>query len=94
MMMPTCLFSTRVDLFSSAFFNYQGANKGVNIYSFMLFIPMAIYAVCVFLLPPYWGDALMAAIGVAAWAVHRPCVKMLARRWKANRYANMERYLK
>lgn len=94
MMMPTCLFSTRVDLFSSAFFNYQGANKGVNIYSFMLFIPMAIYVVCVFLLPPYWGDALMAAIGVAAWAVHRPCVKMLARRWKANRYANMERYLK
>ena len=93
LMMPTCLFSTRVDLFTSAFFNYQGANMGVNIYSFVLFIPLIIYGLCTFLLPPLWSDATMAAIGLAAWAVHRPCIRALARRWQANRYANMERYL-
>lgn len=94
LMMPTCLFSTRVDLFSSAFFNYQGANMNVTIYSFVILIPMAIYAFCSFVLAPLWGDAIMAVIGLAALAVHRPCIRLLAQKWKNNRYENMERYLK
>ena len=94
LMMPTCLFSTRVDLFTSAFFNYQGANMRVNIYSLVIFIPLAIYAICTLALPPLWGDAVMAAIGLVALAIHRPCIRLLAQKWKDNRYENMERYLK
>ena len=94
LMMPTCLFSTRLDLFTSSFFNYQGANMRVTIYSFVLFIPLAIYALSTLLLPPLWGDAVMAAIGLAALAIHRPCIRLLAQKWKNNRYENMERYLK
>lgn len=94
LLMPTCLFSTRVDLFTSAFFNYQGANMGINLYSLIMFIPMAIYVVSTIFLPPIWSDAVMAAIGLVAWASYRPCIRMLARRWQANRYAHMERYLK
>lgn len=93
LMMPTCLFSTRVDLFSSAFFNYQGANMRVTIYSFIIIIPLAIYAFFSLALVPLWGDAIMAAIGLVALAVHRPCIRLLARKWKNNRYENMERYL-
>ena len=94
LMMPTCLFSTRVDLFSSAFFNYQGASMRVTIYSFVILIPLAIYAFCSLALAPLWGDAIMAAIGLAALAFHRPCIRLLAQKWKNNRYENMERYLK
>lgn len=94
LMMPTCLFSTRLDLFTSSFFNYQGANMRITIYSLILFIPLAIYAICTLALPPLWGDAVMAAIGLAALAVHRPCIRKLAQKWKDNRYENMERYLK
>lgn len=93
LMMPTCLFSTRVDLFSSAFFNYQGASMRVTIYSFIIIIPLAIYAFCSLALAPLWGDAIMAAIGLAALAFHRPCIRRLAQKWKNNRYENMERYL-
>ena len=93
LMMPTCLFSTRVDLFTSAFFNYQGASMRVTVYSFIIIIPLAIYAFCSIALAPLWGDAIMAAIGLAALAVHRPCIRQLARKWKNNRYRNMERYL-
>ena len=93
LMMPTCLFSTRVDLFSSAFFNYQGANMRVSIYSLIIFIPLIIYMICTLALPPLWGDAVMAAIGLAALAVHRPRIRQLARKWKDNRYDNMERYM-
>ena len=94
LMMPTCLFSTRLDLFTSSFFNYQGANMRITIYSLICFIPWAIYAICTLALPPLWGDAVMAAIGLAALAVHRPCIRKLAQKWKDNRYENMERYLK
>ena len=94
LMMPTCLFSTRLDLFTSSFFNYQGANMRITIYSLICFIPLAIYAICTLALPPLWGDAVMAAIGLAALAVHRPCIRKLAQKWKDNRYENMERYLK
>ena len=94
LMMPTCLFSTRLDLFTSSFFNYQGANMRITIYSLICFIPLAIYAFCTLALPPLWGDAVMTAIGLAALAVHRPCIRKLAQKWKDNRYENMERYLK
>ena len=94
LMMPTCLFSTRVDLFTSSFFNYQGASMRVTVYSFIIIIPLAIYVFCTLALPPLWGDAVMAAIGLAALAIHRPCIRLLAQKWKNNRYDNMERYLK
>ena len=94
LMMPTCLFSTRVDLFTSSFFNYQGTNMSITIYSLVIIIPIAIYMIATLALQPLWGDALMAAIGLAALAIHRPCIRMLARKWVYNRYENMERYLK
>ncbi len=94
LMMPTCLFSTRLDLFTSSFFNYQGANMRITIYSLICFIPLAIYAFCTLALPPLWGDAVMAAIGLVALAIHRPCIRKLAQKWVYNRYENMERYLK
>ena len=93
LMMPTCLFSTRVDLFTSSFFNYQGASMRITIYSLICFIPLAIYAICTLALPPLWGDAVMAAIGLVALAIHRPCIRKLAQKWVYNRYENMERYL-
>ena len=94
LMMPTCLFSTRVDLFTSAFFNYQGTNMGITIYSLVIIIPIAIYMIATLALPPLWGDAMMAAIGLAALAIHRPCIRKLAQKWMDNRYDNMERYMK
>ena len=94
LMMPTCLFSTRLDLFTSAFFNYQGTSMRITIYSFIIIIPISIYVFCSLALPPLWGDAVMAAIGLVALAVHRPCIRLLAQKWKNNRYENMERYLK
>ena len=93
LMMRTCLFSTRVDLFTSSFFNYQGANMSVTVYSFVIIIPIAIYMIATLAMPPLWGDALMAAIGLAALAIHRPYIRKLAQKWMDNRYDNMERYL-
>ena len=78
------------DLFTSSFFNYQGANMGVTIYSFILFIPLAIYAICTLALPPLWGDAVMAAIGLLGTLAHPLWLKNIYKRFMQRRYQNME----
>ncbi|MBR0201919.1 MAG: hypothetical protein IJQ44_05590 [Bacteroidaceae bacterium] len=92
MMMPTCLLATRVDLFSSAFFNYQGANKGVNLYGLLVFIPVILYTVATILLKPLVADAIFAGIGLVGVALYRPSLRWLANRWISKRHEHMERY--
>ncbi len=67
---------------------------GITIYSLVIIIPIAIYMIATLALPPLWGDAMMAGIGLAALAIHRPCIRKLAQKWMDNRYDNMERYMK
>ena len=92
LMMPMCLYCSRFDLFSSAFFNYQGANKQMNIYSFIIFVPMIAYYAAYFLLPPLWADIVIGGLGVAGLALHQPFIGWLARKWQARRYRMMEKW--
>lgn len=92
-MMPTCLFSSRMDLFTSAFFNYQGGNKKLNIYSFVILIPMAIYLVAYSFLSVEKADAVVAGLGLIGLALHKPYLNKLTEIWKSRRYAIMERWM-
>ena len=92
--MATCLFSSRMDLFASAFFNYQGGNKQINVFSFIMFIPMAIYFASYFLLPKPWSHVVVGGIGLLGLALHRSYIGWVSRRWFNRRYEIMERWLK
>ena len=95
LMMPTCLFSSRMDLFGSAFFNYQGGNKQLNIYSFVILLPTAIYVCAYMFLPQAWmADVLTAALGIVGLALHRVFLHWLTGIWTRRRYAIMERWMK
>lgn len=91
--MTTCLFSSRMDLFASAFFNYQGGNKQINIFSFVMFIPMIIYFGAYYLLPQMWAHLLVAVLGIGGLLLHRPFISWVARLWFSRRYEIMERWL-
>ena len=92
--MATCLFSSRMDLFASAFFNYQGGNKQINVFSFIMFIPMGIYFAAYILLPKPWSNVLISALGIIGILLHRTYINWVARRWFSRRYSIMERWLK
>ena len=94
LMMPMCLFCSRFDLFASAFFNYQGANKQMNIYSFIIFVPMIIYYAAHYYLSPAMANIIIAGLGILGLALHVPFIKWLARKWQSRRYAMMERWCK
>lgn len=92
--MPTCLFSTRLDLFSSAFFNYQGANLKINIYSFIVLLPIgAAWLLLTFTSLPTATIAL-AALGLLALAVHPWALRQLAQAFIRRRHARFEAYMR
>lgn len=91
--MSTCLFSSRMDLFASAFFNYQGGNKQINVFSFVMFIPIIIYYGVYFLLPTLWAHLLIASLGLIGILLHRPYIHWIASLWFKRRYKIMERWL-
>jgi hypothetical protein len=90
--MPTALISSRIELFQSAFFNYQGASLAVNMYSFVILIPLAIYVLCMWLLPLTTALIVLAAAGIAGFALHQVVLRWIAQRYEKNRYKNFERY--
>jgi len=92
--MASCLFSSRMDLFASAFFNYQGGNKQLSAFSFIMFIPMGIYFAAYFLLPGWQAHLLIGGLGVLGLALHRPYIHWIANVWHRRRYKIMERWLK
>lgn len=91
--MATCLFSSRMDLFASAFFNYQGGNKQINIFSFVMFIPMIVYFAAYYLLPVMWAHLIIAVLGIIGLLLHRYYIHWISRLWFSRRYEIMERWL-
>ncbi len=91
--MCTCLFSSRMDLFASAFFNYQGGNKQINVFSFVMFIPLLIYFCAYIFLPIPWAHLTTAVLGIAGLLLHRWYIHWVATLWFKRRYKIMERWL-
>lgn len=92
--MPTCLFSKRIDLFSSAFFNYQGASLSVNVYGFVILIPIAIYLCMIFFIEnPLLIDGITAILGLIMLSLSRPIIRRVAQRFMAIKYKRMEDFM-
>ena len=91
--MATCLYSSRMDLFSSAFLSYQHGNRQLNIFSLVMFLPMIIYFLIYFYLPPFWANVLVASLGLVGFALHGVYIRWVSGIWYRRRHEIMERWL-
>ena len=92
--LPTCLYSSRIELFDQSFFNTQEAKMKINFYAFALLIPLAISA-GVWLIFSADAWAIMSiALGIASLAVHKPTIAWLSSKFEARRYERMNEYMK
>lgn len=91
-LMPTALISSRIELFQSAFFNYQGASLAINVYGLVVLVPIAIYCLCTWLLSPVVCAIVLSAAGVVGFALYRPVIGWIARKYEQRRYVCFERY--
>ena len=91
-LMPTALISSRLELFQSAFFNYQGASLAINVYGLIVLVPIAIFCVCAWLLSPMMCALVLAGIGLVGFALHWFVINKLADAYERRRYTCFERY--
>ena len=91
-MMPTALISSRIDLFQSAFFNYQGASMAINLYGMVVLVPIALYCVCTWFLSPVVAALVLGGLGILGFALYRVVIAWIARAYIRRRYICFERY--
>lgn len=92
--MPTCLFSSRLEIFSASMFNWQGANTKINLYAIAFLIPLGLLT----LLYIYVGELAFVstciALGIVSLAVHKWAIAKIANMFYVRRYKRMEEFNK
>lgn len=92
--LPTCLFSSRLELFSQSFFNMQGANMKINFYALSLLIPFGISAVVWLVFSAETWAVMSMVLGLASLVVHKPVIASVAAKFNSRRYERMESFMK
>ena len=91
--LPTCLFSTRLEIFSQSMFSMQGANARINLYGLVFLLPVAALAGVYWM----WGERVWCLVCVllagAGLAFHRKVIALVAGIYHRHRYARMEKYM-
>ena len=91
--LPTCLFSSRLELFSNSMFNMQGANMKINLYSIFFIVPLGLLAAIYCL----WGEMAWClssvVIAVVCLMFHRKVILKVATMYERRRYERIEKYM-
>lgn len=91
--LPTCLYSSRLEIFSNSMFNMQGANTKINLYGLLFLLPLAAFAGIYWM----WGEMawFLACILVAAVCLffHKKVIALVAGLYERRRYQRMEKYM-
>ena len=92
--LPTCLFSTRLEIFSTSMFSMQGANLKINLYAIAFLVPLgALAAVYVYVGEMAWCISCL-ALGIIGVAIHKWAIAKLAAIFYNRRYKRMEKFMK
>ena len=91
--LPTCLFSTRLEIFSSSMFSMQGANLKINLYAIAFLVPLgALAALYVYVGEMAWCISSV-ALAMIAVAIHKWAIAKLAAIFYKRRYKRMEKFM-
>lgn len=91
--LPTCLFSSRLEIFSTSMFSMQGANMKINLFGIAFLLPLGAVAAVYY----YFGEVVwcIACVAMALMAVliHRWFIGKIAAVFYKNRYKRMEKFM-
>ncbi len=91
--LPTCLFTSRLEIFNASLFSMQGANLKINLYSAAFLLPLAIVAGVYW----QWGEMAWActciALALLSLAIHKWFISKIAAVFYKNRYKRMEKFM-
>lgn len=91
--LPTCLFSSRLEIFSTSMFSMQGANMKINLFGIAFLVPLgAVAAIYYFFGELPWCIACV-AMALMAVLVHKWFIGKIAMVFYKNRYKRMEKFM-
>lgn len=91
--LPTCLFSSRLEIFSSSMFSMQGANMKINLFGIAFLVPLgAVAAIYYFFGELAWCLSCV-AMALMAVLIHKWFIRKIAAIFYKNRYKRMEKFM-
>lgn len=91
--LPTCLFSSRLEIFSTSMFSMQGANLKINLYAAAFLIPLGIVTAIYYLFGELAWGCTCVALALLSLAIHKWFIAKLASVFYKNRYERMEKFM-
>ncbi len=93
LILPICLFSSKIDLNGSPILNSQGSNVPSFLYAILCIMPILFVPIVLETMKPFVCYSMM--LGLSAWAIifHRKTVDIITRIYLKQRYKAMERYM-
>ena len=91
--LPTCLFSSRLEIFSSSMFSMQGANLKINLYAAAFLVPLGIVAAIYYFFGVLVWSCFCIALALASWCIHKWFIAKIAAIFYNNRYKRMEKFM-
>lgn len=91
--LPTCLFSSRLEIFGNSMFNMQGANVKINLYGIVFLLPVAALVVEYIYLGEVAWCITSVALAVLSVAIHKWAIAKLAAVYNKKKYDRMEKYM-
>lgn len=91
--LPTCLFSSRLEIFSSSMFSMQGANLKINLYAAAFLVPLGIVAAIYYFFGALVWSCFCIALALVSWCIHKWFIAKIAAIFYNNRYNRMEKFM-
>ena len=91
--LPTCLFSTRLEIFGKSMFNMQGANLKINLYAIAFLVPLAAFAAEYIYIGEMAWCITSVALALVSVAIHKKAIARLAAVFYKRRYKRMETFM-
>ena len=91
--LPTCLFSTRLEIFSNSMFNMQGANLKINLYAIAFLLPLGgLAAIYIYMGEMAWCITSV-VLALVCIFIHKWAIAKLAVVFQRRKYKRMESFM-
>ena len=91
--LPTCLFSSRLEIFQTSMFSMQGANMKINFYAVAFLLPLGLSVAIYYYLGEMAWCIVSVALAVLSVAIHKWFIAKIAAIFYKNRYKRMEKFM-
>ena len=91
--LPTCLFSSRLEIFSSSMFSMQGANMKINLFGIAFLVPLGGVTVIYYFFGELAWCISCVAMALVAVLIHKWFIGKIAAMFYKNRYKRMEKFM-